>query len=64
VVCPSNKPVDDSPWPKDVPSGPVMITPFVTKYLNSDHIHTFMQTTPVPNMATTEEITNSATTIH
>jgi len=61
---PPPKPVDNSPWPKDVPSGPVMITPNVTKYLNSDHIHTVMQPTPVPNIATTEDTTNSATATH
>jgi hypothetical protein len=61
---PPPKPIDNSPWPKDVPSGPVMITPEMTQYLNSDHIHTVMQPIPVPNMATTTETTNSATPTH
>jgi len=61
---PPPKTVDNSPWPTDVPSGPVMITPEVTKYLNSDHIHTVMQPTPVPNMATTKETADSATATH
>jgi len=64
VVTAPPKPVDNSPWPKDVPSGPVMITPNVTKFLNSDHIHTVMQPIPAPNIATTEETTNSATATH
>jgi hypothetical protein len=61
---PTPPPVDNSPYPKDVASGPVVITSDMTKYVNPDHVHTVMQPTPVPDMATTKETPDSETAAH
>jgi hypothetical protein len=44
----------------DGPSGPLMITPDTSKYLNQDHIRPVQQPIPVPDITTTQEETNNA----
>ena len=67
VVAPEPKPVatnaptDDPGWAKDGPSGPVMITPEMAKYMNSDHVRTVQQPIPVPDVAATQNETNNST---